>query len=118
MPDHGIKGVNDIGKRNKQGRQFQYLNQRKEPYKWTDEVPKDDPDFQDLLEDTALYPDAPAELPGVILEDNIDDNQVVTDKPEPDLLSLQWQLLRTQESIPKTNYGSRNKWRKPRQVQR
>ncbi len=48
MPDHMIKHVNDIGKHNKQGCQFRFLNQWKEPYEWTDEVAEDDPDFQGL----------------------------------------------------------------------
>ncbi len=53
MPDHVIKRVNNIGKRDKQGCQFRFLNQRKKPYEWTDEVPKDNPDFQGLLKDMA-----------------------------------------------------------------
>ena len=67
------------------------MNQRGEPYKWTDEVPEDDPDFQGLLdenEDTAVYPDVSAELPGVELESEERDFQTVTDKPEPNFLNL------------------------------
>jgi hypothetical protein len=88
MLDRVIKRVNYIGKREKQGRAFRFLNQRKEPYEWTDEVPKDDLDFQGLLEDTAPYLDVAAKLPGVVLEDDIDDDQVVTDGPEPDFAKL------------------------------
>ena len=63
--------MNAIGKREKQGRTFRFLNQHGEPYEWTDEVPEDDPEFQGLLEeteDTAVYPDISAELPGVLLD--------------------------------------------------
>jgi hypothetical protein len=88
MPDRVIKHVNYIGKREKQGCAFRFLNRRKEPYEWTDEVPKDYPYFQGLLEDMAPYPDVAAKLPGVILEDDIDDDQVVTDEPKPDFAEL------------------------------
>jgi hypothetical protein len=46
MPDRVIKRVNAIGAREKQGRDFRFLNCRKEPFEWTDEVPGDDPEFQ------------------------------------------------------------------------
>jgi hypothetical protein len=45
MPDCMIKRVNAIGAQEGQGREFRFLNQRHEPYEWTDEVPKDDPKF-------------------------------------------------------------------------
>jgi hypothetical protein len=69
MRDRVIKRVNAIGLRKKQGQAFQFLNCRQEPYKWTDAVPKDDPEFQGLLEDDkeAAYPDISAEPPGVEL---------------------------------------------------
>ncbi len=51
MPDRVIKRVNTIGERKGQGRTFRFLNRRKEPYEWTDSVPKDDPEFQGLLDD-------------------------------------------------------------------
>ncbi len=88
MPDQVIKRVNAIGAREKQGQEFWFLNQRKEPYEWTDKVPEDDPKFQGLLEETAQYPDIPAKLPGVELEREIEDNQVVTDEPESDFAEL------------------------------
>jgi hypothetical protein len=50
MPDHVIQRVNAIGKREKQGQTFRFLNRRGEPFEWTDEVPEDDPEFQGLLE--------------------------------------------------------------------
>ena len=71
MPDHVIQRVNAIGTQEKQGRTFRFLNRRGEPFEWTDEVPEDDPEFQGLLEeteDTAVYPDISAELPGVLLK--------------------------------------------------
>jgi hypothetical protein len=51
MPDRVIKRVNAIGLGEKQGCTFWFLNRRQEPYEWTDTVPEDDPEFQDLLED-------------------------------------------------------------------
>jgi hypothetical protein len=70
MPDRVIKQVDAIGERERQGRTFRFLNQQKEPYKWTDEVQEDDTDFQGLLEneEEAVYPDVSAKLPEVELE--------------------------------------------------
>ncbi len=51
MPDRVIKCVNTIGSQEKQGRMFRFTNRSKEPYKWTDFVPEDDPGFQGLLEE-------------------------------------------------------------------
>jgi hypothetical protein len=45
MPDSVIQQVNTIGLKEKQGRSFRFLNRRKEPYKWTNEVPEDDLEF-------------------------------------------------------------------------
>ena len=73
------------------GRTFLFLNRPGEPYEWTDEVPEDDPKFQGLLEeteDTAVYPDISAELPGVLLEEHEQDFQTLTDEPEPDFRDL------------------------------
>ncbi len=68
---------------------FRFTNRSKEPYKWTDFVPEDDSDFQGLLEDEeAPFPGISAELPGVPLEEDKYDFQVVTDKPEPDFEEL------------------------------
>ncbi len=80
-----IKHVNAIEAQEGQGRAFQFLNQSQDPYKWTDEVPEDDPDFQGLLdnkEEEAIYPDISAELPGVELEEDKGAYQTVTDEPE------------------------------------
>ena len=38
MPDHVIRQVNAIGKREGQGRAFRFLNWSGEPYEWTDAV--------------------------------------------------------------------------------
>ncbi len=38
MPDQVIKRVNAIRQREGQGRAFRFVNRRREPYKWTDEV--------------------------------------------------------------------------------
>ncbi len=84
-----IKRVNAIEERKGQGRTFRFLNRRKEPYKWTDSVPEDDPEFQGLLdllddEEEAAYPEISAELPGVELEEEQRDFTPVTDEPEAD----------------------------------
>ena len=91
MPDHVIQRVNAIGKQEKQGRTFWFLNRRGKPFEWTDEVPEDDPEFQGLLEETentAVYPDISAELPGVLLKGQDQDFQPLTDEPEPDFQDL------------------------------
>ncbi len=71
MPDRMIKRVNAISAQEGQGREFWFLNQRCELYEWTDEVPKDDPKFQGLLnkKEGTVYPDISAKLPGVELEE-------------------------------------------------
>jgi hypothetical protein len=43
--------VNAIEACEKQGQDIQFLNWRREPYEWTDMVPKDDPEFQGLLKE-------------------------------------------------------------------
>jgi hypothetical protein len=59
-------------------------------YKWTNAVPKDDPEFQGLLkeEELAAYPDVSVDLPGVELEYKDKDFQVVTNEPIPDFAEL------------------------------
>jgi hypothetical protein len=55
------------------------------------EVPEDDSELQGLLEedeDTAPYPDISAEPPGVELESEESDFQLITDDPEPDFREL------------------------------
>jgi hypothetical protein len=82
MPDWIIKHVDQIGLRKKQGWEFQFVNRSKEPYEWTDTVLEDDPEFQGLLEEEAPFPDVSADVPGVVLEEEGEDKQVVTDKLE------------------------------------
>jgi hypothetical protein len=68
MPDCIIKHVKQIGTKEKQGHTSWFFNRKKEPYKWTDEVPEDDPEFQGLLEDKvemAANPDISPKMPGV-----------------------------------------------------
>ncbi len=79
-----------IGEREGQGRTFRFLNRCKEPYKWTDSVTEDDPEFQGLLDDKeeAMYPEISAELPGVELEEEERDFTPVTDEPEADFWEL------------------------------
>jgi hypothetical protein len=84
MPDNIIKKVNRIGLRERQGREFRFLNRSGEPYEWTDSVPEDDPEFQGLLEEEAAFPDISATFPGVPLEENEENFEAMTDDPEPD----------------------------------
>jgi hypothetical protein len=51
MPESVIQRVNRIGERERQGRTFQFLNRRGEPYEWTGEIPEDNLDFQGLLDE-------------------------------------------------------------------
>jgi hypothetical protein len=91
MPDWVIKRVNQIGAKEKQGRMFRFVDRRAEPYEWTDEVPEDDSELQGLLEeeeDMAPYPDISAEPPGVELESEESDFQLITDDPEPNFREL------------------------------
>jgi len=91
MPDRVIKRVNKIVEQEGQGRTFRFLNQQKQSYEWTDEVPDDDDDFQGLLEDeveAAPYPDISAELPGVELDKEEQEFQTILDKPEPDFRDM------------------------------
>jgi hypothetical protein len=91
MPDSVIQRINRIGECERQGRTFWFLNRRGEPYVWMDEIPEDDPDFQGLLDEnngTVVYPDVSAELPGVELEREENDFQLITDEPEPDFRDL------------------------------
>jgi hypothetical protein len=91
MPNCVIKRINAIGEKEGQGRAFQFLNPRREPYEWTDEVPEDDPEFQGLLdieEEMAVYPDIGAELPGVDLKEDEQEYQMVTDEPKPNFWDL------------------------------
>jgi hypothetical protein len=91
MPARVKRRVDAIGAREGQGRQFRFLNRRREPYEWSDEVLEDDPEFQGLLdetEDTAVFPDVSAELPGVELEENEQDFRTVTEDQDPDFPEL------------------------------
>ena len=42
MPTAVISKVDKIGKKENQGKEFRFLNQNKEPFDWTDEIPDDD----------------------------------------------------------------------------
>jgi hypothetical protein len=92
MPDSMIQQVNTIGLKEKQGCSFQFLNRRKEPYKWTNEVPEDDLKFQGLLkadaEEAAAYPDISAKLPGMELTPEEDNYPAITEEPEADFQHL------------------------------
>ncbi len=84
--------MNAVGLKDKQGRAFRFLNRNKEPYRWTDKVPKDDPQFQGLFEDdegeAAAYPDISTKLPGVELKSKEDDYTAITEGPAADFYNL------------------------------
>jgi hypothetical protein len=91
MPDRVIKRVNKIGEQEGQGQTFRFLNRQKQAYEWTDVVPEDDDDFQGLLEDkveAAPYPDISAELPGVELDEEEREFQMILNEPEPDFRDM------------------------------
>ena len=90
IPDWIIKRANQIKAREKQGHSFRFLNCRAAPFEWTDEVPENNAEFQGLLEEEepTPYPDVSIELPGVELEYEEPDFEVVMDKPEPDFCKL------------------------------
>jgi hypothetical protein len=91
MPSCIIKGIDRIGLRKKQGREFRFVNQNKERYELTDEILEDDPNFQGLLEEeeeVLVHPDITAELPGVVVEDEMDDTAAVVEEDELDFRDL------------------------------
>jgi hypothetical protein len=91
MPNRVIKRVNAIGEQKGQGCTFQFLTRHCEPYKWTNEVLGDNPEFQGLLnnsKETAVYPNVSFELPGVELEVDEHKYQTVKDEPNPDFWEL------------------------------
>ena len=85
MPSTIIKRVNEIGLREKQGREFVFADRIRSAFPWNDEVAVDDDEFQGLLEE-APFPDVPADLPGVALEDEAADTptDAVVDPPADD----------------------------------
>ena len=86
MPTAVISKVNNICKKDKQGKEFRFLNRNKEPFDWTDEVPEDGGEFQVLLGEEAPFPDIRPELPGVILEDElVGRTTALEEEPEPTL---------------------------------
>ena len=71
MPTAVIAMVDKIGKKENQGKEFQFLNRNKEPFDWTDEIPDNDGEFQGLLGEETPFPDISSGLPGVILVDEL-----------------------------------------------
>jgi hypothetical protein len=56
-----------------------------------DKIPEDDPNFQGLLEEeeeVAVHPDIMAELPGVTLDDKMDNTAAVVEDKYPDFRDL------------------------------
>jgi hypothetical protein len=90
IPDWIIKNVNSIEGKKTEGRVLCFLNWQAELYEWTVGSPKDDPEFQGLLEDDeAPYQDIIAEFPLVELESEVAEFTVLsTNDPEPDFCNL------------------------------
>ena len=90
MPDRMIKRVNQIGAKERQDWTFWFLSQKAKPYKWTEELPEDDLELRGLLEEeeTAPYLDISAEPPGVELESEKSNFQLITDDLEPNFCEL------------------------------
>ena len=85
---------------------FWFLNQQAEPYEWTDKVPEDDSELQGLLtkEDTTPNLDISAEPPGVELESEESDFQLITDDPEPNFCELAAAALDNAGITPSIGY--------------
>jgi hypothetical protein len=83
LPDRIIKKVNDIGKREKQGRELRFTDRNREAFDWTDVVEEEDDTFQGLLDNDAPFPDVPAEMPGVDMESEVP-VVAVEDEDEPE----------------------------------
>ncbi len=82
--------MNRINLWEKQGREFCFLNQWKEPYEQTNTLLEDDLEleFQGLLVDEEIFPEMSAELPEVFLKEDEEDFQVETKEPAPDFEAL------------------------------
>ena len=84
MPTAVIAKVDEIGKKENQGKEFRFLNQNKESFEWTDEVPDDDGEFQGLPGEETPFPDISSELPWVILKDKlVGPTTALEEEPEP-----------------------------------
>ena len=78
------KRVDAMGKRERQTKEWMFLDRNKEPFSWSNEVPDDDPHFQGLLEDDAPFPNVPGDLPGMVVEEGSpDDAGPIQEEPEP-----------------------------------
>ena len=78
------KQVDAMGERERQTKEWMFLDRNKEPFSWSNEVPDDDPQFQGLLEDDAPYPNVPGDLPGMVVEEGTaDDAGPVQGEPAP-----------------------------------
>ena len=69
LPNSIIAKVNNIGKKQNQGREFRFTDRRNDPFSWTDEAQEDNEEIQGILEqDEAPFLDIAAKLPGIELE--------------------------------------------------
>ena len=90
MPDRVIKKVNHWGKTQKNlkyGRNVEFLNRSREQFSWEN---KELDEEVGLVEDEAVHPEIPAEIPGVELESDYEDTDgAVQDEPAPAFTDLQ-----------------------------
>jgi len=80
MPDSFIAAVNNWGlrsKRNRSAPKLEFLNRRKEKFDWDNDEMEDDA----MVEDEVIYPEIPAEFPGLLFDRGMSDD-VVEVKPE------------------------------------
>ena len=88
MPDSFIAEVNKWGlrsKRDKAARKLEFLNRRKEKFDWDN----DETEADDLVEDEVIYPEIPAEFPGLLFDRGVSDDVV---EVEPELSDAQLAL--------------------------
>ena len=87
-PDCVIKRVNDLGKTprgEKYSDGLEFLNRNKQPFDWeNEELNEKLPEVEE-----PIYPDILAEVPGLVLESDFDDNNDVIMTPPPSTIEEQ-----------------------------
>ena len=87
-PDRVIKRVNDLGKTphgEKHSDGLEFLNRHKQPFDWeTEELNEKLPEVEE-----PIYPDIMAEVPGLVLESDFDNNNDVVMTPLPPTIEEQ-----------------------------
>ena len=87
-PDRVIKRVNEWGKTprgEKYSDGLKFLNRNKQPFDWENEEPNETlPEVEE-----PIYPDILAEVPGLVLESDFDDNNDAVMTPPPPTIEEQ-----------------------------